>query len=164
MSQKTFDQQQVSPAAGFQRVGVVGAGAMGRGIAQIIAQIGIPTRLHDSDGKALKAAQASIHSTWAMMHEKGRLSASQLEKAQEALSLSNSLEGLADCDLVIEAIVERLDIKQALLKQLESMVQVDTVLASNTSSLSVAAMASCLEHPERVAGYHFFNPVPLMKW
>jgi 3-hydroxybutyryl-CoA dehydrogenase len=73
------------------------------------------------------------------------------------------LEGLADCDLVIEAIVERLDIKQSLLRQLESIVQADTVLASNTSSLSVAAMASCLEHPERVAGYHFFNPVPLMK-
>ncbi|MEY3184471.1 MAG: hypothetical protein RLZZ613_1159, partial [Pseudomonadota bacterium] len=111
MSQKTFDQPQDGPVTGFQRVGVVGAGAMGRGIAQIIAQIGIPTRLHDSDGKALKAAQASIHSTWTMMQEKGRLSAVQLEKAHEALSLSNSLEGLADCDLVIEAIVERLDIK-----------------------------------------------------
>ena len=163
MSQKTFDQPQDSPLTGFQRVGVVGAGAMGRGIAQIIAQIGIPTRLHDSDGKALEAAQASIHNTWTMMQEKGRLSAAQLEKAHEALSLSNSLEGLADCDLVIEAIVERLDIKQTLLRQLESIVQADTVLASNTSSLSVAAMASCLEHPERVAGYHFFNPVPLMK-
>ena len=163
MSQKTFDQPQDSPVTGFQRVGVVGAGAMGRGIAQIIAQIGIPTRLHDSDGKALEAAQASIHNTWTMMQEKGRLSAAQLEKAHEALSLSNSLEGLADCDLVIEAIVERLDIKQSLLRQLESIVQADTVLASNTSSLSVAAMASCLEHPERVAGYHFFNPVPLMK-
>ncbi|MFN5142503.1 MAG: 3-hydroxyacyl-CoA dehydrogenase NAD-binding domain-containing protein, partial [Burkholderiales bacterium] len=112
MSQKTFDQPQDGPVTGFQRVGVVGAGAMGRGIAQIIAQIGIPTCLHDSDGKALKAAQASIHSTWTMMQEKGRLSAVQLEKAHEALSLSNSLEGLADCDLVIEAIVERLDIKQ----------------------------------------------------
>ncbi|NDA93781.1 MAG: 3-hydroxyacyl-CoA dehydrogenase, partial [Betaproteobacteria bacterium] len=163
MNQELSSQHQTCPSQIFQRVGVVGAGAMGRGIAQIIAQVGIVTLLHDSDRKAALAAQASILSTWAMMQEKGRLSAQQRDKGQASLRLAETIEELADCDLIIEAIVERLDVKQALFRQLEGLVATTSVLASNTSSLSVAAMASCLKHPERVAGYHFFNPVPLMK-
>lgn len=163
MNQELSSQHQTCPSQIFQRVGVVGAGAMGRGIAQIIAQVGIVTLLHDSDRKAALAAQASILSTWAMMQEKGRLTAQQRDKGQASLRLAETIEELADCDLIIEAIVERLDVKQALFRQLEGLVATTSVLASNTSSLSVAAMASCLKHPERVAGYHFFNPVPLMK-
>ena len=147
----------------FRSIAVVGAGAMGRGIAQIMAQIGIPTRLLDQDQDAVLKARSSLHSTWAAMLEKGRLSDAQYHQALDAIGVAERLEDVADCDLVIEAIVERLDIKQSLFHKLETIVSDEAVIASNTSSLSIAAMAAGLRRPERFAGYHFFNPVPLMK-
>ena len=136
---------------------------MGRGIAQIAAQAGSQVLLFDTSADAVKAAIGSVQTQWQKMHEKGRLDAAQLAQAQSCLQGASSLEQLANCDLVVEAIVERLDVKQAVFARLEAVVAPGAVLASNTSSLSITAMAAKLKHPERMAGYHFFNPVPLMK-
>lgn len=147
----------------FSKIGVVGTGAMGRGIAQIAAQAGSEVRLLDSMAGAAEQAKQALVAQWQRMQEKGRLENS----AVEALSLRTqpvaSSAELADCDLVIEAIVERLDAKRALFRELEGLVSPATVLATNTSSLSVTAIAAALERPQRLAGFHFFNPVPLMK-
>ena len=147
----------------FNSVAVVGAGAMGRGIAQIAAQAGSQVLLYDSQPQACRAARDTITAQWGKLAEKGRLTPEQVQQHTRRLQCVDSLQALADCDLVIEAIVERLDIKQSVFAELESVVRADTVLASNTSSLSVTAIAAKLQHPQRVAGYHFFNPVPLMK-
>jgi 3-hydroxybutyryl-CoA dehydrogenase len=144
-------------------VGVVGAGAMGRGIAQIAAQAGSTVKLFDTQAQAAAQARAAVLLQWDKLHQKGRLDAARLASQQAALVAATQLSELADCDLVIEAIVERLDVKQALFAELETILRPDAVLASNTSSLSITAIAAGLRRPERLAGYHFFNPVPLMK-
>ena len=136
---------------------------MGRGIAQIAAQAGSQVLLFDTSAEAVQAAITAVQGQWQKMHEKGRLDADQLVRAQASLQPASSLQQLAVCDLVVEAIVERLEVKQAVLAQLEAIVTASAVLASNTSSLSITAMAAKLKHPARMAGYHFFNPVPLMK-
>lgn len=147
----------------IQTVGVAGAGAMGRGIAQIAAQAGLRVKLFDTNPAALASARESLAATWTMLANKGKLTAEQAEQALANLHLVEVLSGLADCDLVIEAIVERLEIKQPFFRELESVVSPSCILVSNTSSLSITAIAAVCQHPERVAGYHFFNPVPLMK-
>jgi len=136
---------------------------MGRGIAQLFAQSGIPVRLYDNNASALASALASVGDVFAKLVDKGRLSAGDAAAARARLVAADALAALADCDLVVEAIVERLDVKRELFVQLEAIVSEGTVLASNTSSLSVTAIAAACRRPERVAGYHFFNPVPLMK-
>jgi 3-hydroxybutyryl-CoA dehydrogenase len=147
----------------FKTVGVAGAGAMGRGIAQIAAQAGSVVRLYDTQPGAVERALQELGSQWDRLLEKGRLDAAAVQSAKERLRSAATLRDLADCDLVIEAVVERLDVKQSLFAELEAIVGADAVLASNTSSLSVTAIAAGLQRPQRVAGYHFFNPVPLMK-
>lgn len=147
----------------IQIVGVVGAGAMGRGIAQIAAQAGLDVLLFDTQAKAIEAARESLAATWQMLAARGKISAEQAQANNARLVPAESLQALAGCDLIIEAIIERLEIKQQLFKELEGIVSPDCVLVSNTSSLSVTAIASACAHPARVAGYHFFNPVPLMK-
>ncbi len=136
---------------------------MGRGIAQIAVQAGSSVQLLDAQAGAAEKARESICLQWDRLVEKGRI-ALDIASAQKArLSVASVLGDLADCDLVIEAIAERLDAKKALFAELETIVGSSVVLASNTSSLSVTAIAAALKHPERFAGYHFFNPVPLMK-
>lgn len=147
----------------YRVVGVVGAGAMGRGIAQIAAQAGSTVKLFDVANGAAANARDAVMAQWNRLHDKGRLDAATRESHRAALQVAHTLADLADCDLVIEAVVERLDVKQQLFAALEAIVRTDTVLASNTSSLSITAIAAGLQHPGRVAGYHFFNPVPLMK-
>ncbi len=147
----------------YKNVGIVGAGAMGRGIAQIAAQAGSLVKLMDAQAGAAEKAREAICAQWDKLVEKGRLEATVANGHKARLLTTNTLADLADCDLVVEAIVERLDVKKALFAELEALVPVHTVLASNTSSLSVTAIAASLKHPERLAGYHFFNPVPLMK-
>jgi 3-hydroxybutyryl-CoA dehydrogenase len=147
----------------FQTIGIVGTGAMGRGIAQICAQAGSTVLLHDSQPNASQQAIDGLKSTWDKLVEKGRLTPEQALSHVERLRPAPALADLAGCDLVIEAIVEKLDVKQSVFKQLEAIVRPDAVLATNTSSLSVTAIASALSKPERFAGYHYFNPVPLMK-
>ena len=144
-------------------VGVVGAGAMGRGIAQIATQAGSLVRLFDTQPAAIEKAFADITGQWDRMMAKGRMDAAQAQACRERLRPATALAELADCGLVVEAIVERLDVKQGLFRDLEAVVGPDAVLATNTSSLSVTAIAAALQRPQRFAGYHFFNPVPLMK-
>lgn len=147
----------------IQTIAVVGAGAMGRGIAQIAAQAGVLVRLYDTSADAVAAARESLRQLWDKLVQKGKLSPEQAEAALARVVPAASLQDLADTQLVIEAIVERLDIKRDLFSQLEAVVSADCILASNTSSLSITAIAAACKHPERVAGFHFFNPVALMK-
>jgi 3-hydroxybutyryl-CoA dehydrogenase len=147
----------------FPSIAIVGAGAMGRGIAQIAAQGGSAVLLFDVQPGAAQNAQQAIYTQWDKMAEKGRLQATQLAAYKARLTCADTLVSLAPCNLVIEAIIERLDVKQALFAELEGILQQDAVIASNTSSLSVTALAAKLRVPQRLAGFHFFNPVPLMK-
>ncbi|UXJ50843.1 3-hydroxyacyl-CoA dehydrogenase [Pseudomonas citronellolis] len=147
----------------FSRIGVIGAGAMGRGIAQLFAGAGLPVSLYDSNAEALRQALVQAADGLRRQHAKGQLDDTALQSALANLRPAQALAELRDCDLLIEAIVERLDAKQQLFVELEALVAADAVLASNTSSLSISAIASACRYPERVAGFHFFNPVPLMK-
>jgi 3-hydroxybutyryl-CoA dehydrogenase len=147
----------------FQRIGVVGAGAMGRGIVQLFAQAGIPVVVHDTQPKAVDAALAQLRDTFGKLAEKGRLSEAEAHACLQRIQPAAELQAFAGCDLVVEAIVERLDVKRELFQALEAIVAADAVLATNTSSLSVTAIAAVCRDPARVAGYHFFNPVPLMR-
>jgi 3-hydroxybutyryl-CoA dehydrogenase len=143
--------------------GVAGAGTMGRGIAQVLAQCGARTLLFDSQPGAAEKARASIGQALGKLVEKGKMAAGDVEKTLGRLEPVAALESLAPCQVLVEAIVEDLAAKRALFSKLESVVAGDCILASNTSSLSVTAMAAACKHPGRVAGYHFFNPVPVMK-
>ena len=147
----------------FQLVGVVGAGAMGRGIAQMAVQAGCKVQVFDTSTQASEAALQSIQQQWERMAAKGKCTPEQLAQWKASLLPAATLSELASCDLIIEAIVERLDVKRDVFAQLEALVTPTAVLATNTSSLSVTAIAAGLKHPERLAGYHFFNPVPLMR-
>jgi 3-hydroxybutyryl-CoA dehydrogenase len=147
----------------FARIGIVGAGLMGRGIAQIAAQSGFGVRLIDSKRGVAAQAKSAIEEVWRTLVGKGKMDAAAAQDALARIELPDDEAALADRDLVIEAIVERLDAKQALFAALERIVAADCVLASNTSSLSVTAIASACVAPQRVAGLHFFSPVPLMK-
>jgi 3-hydroxybutyryl-CoA dehydrogenase len=147
----------------YDTVGVVGVGAMGRGIAQIAAQAGSTVRLYDTQPQAVAKARDELFGQWGRLLEKGRMDAAAVQACKDRLQVADSLHGLADCDLVVEAVVERLDVKQSLFAELEGIVAGTCVLATNTSSLSVTAIAAGLKRPQQFAGYHFFNPVPLMK-
>jgi 3-hydroxybutyryl-CoA dehydrogenase len=142
--------------------GVAGAGTMGRGIAQVLAQCGARTLLYDAQPGAARKAKDAIGQALGKLVEKGRVSAAQVDAILGKLELADSLQGFAPCHVVIEAIVEDLTAKQQLFRALESIVGEDCILASNTSSLSVTAMAAACQRPQRVAGYHFFNPVPVL--
>ena len=147
----------------FNNVGVVGVGAMGQGIAQMAAQAGAQVHLFDTQAPAVEKAIRAITQQWQKMLEKGRISSDTCATYTGRLRACDSLAQLSACDLVIEAIVEKLAVKKELFAQLEALVPASTVLATNTSSLSVTAIAAQLKQPQRFAGYHFFNPVPLMK-
>jgi 3-hydroxybutyryl-CoA dehydrogenase len=147
----------------YDTVGVVGAGAMGRGIAQIAAQAGSTVMLYDTQAQAVAKARDEVFAQWDRMLEKGRMDATAVAGCKQRLQPAASLQDLQGCSLVIEAVVERLEVKKSLFAELEAVVADDAVLATNTSSLSVTAIAAGLRRPQRFAGYHFFNPVPLMK-
>ena len=147
----------------MKTVGIAGAGLMGRGIAQIVAQAGFDVRLLDAKRFAAADAKRLIAEQLATLVAKGRLSAVAVESAVAHIALPESIAGFADADLVIEAIVERLEAKQTLIATLDGVVGKECILATNTSSLSVTAIAAASAYPARVAGLHFFSPVPLMK-
>jgi 3-hydroxybutyryl-CoA dehydrogenase len=143
--------------------GVAGAGTMGRGIAQVLAQCGARTLLYDAQSGAARKAKEAIAQALGKLVEKGRLAAGDADKSVGRIEVVESVEALAPCHVVVEAIIEDLEAKRALFSTLEKSVKPDCILASNTSSLSVTAMAAACKAPGRVAGYHFFNPVPVMK-
>jgi len=142
---------------------VLGAGSMGTGIAQVAATAGHKVILYDTNGEALKKAQAFILKMLNRSAEKGRMSDGDAKAIFGRLYLAEDLAAARESDLVIEAIIENLEIKQSVFKKLEKIVSIECILASNTSSLSIASIAAACEHPERVVGIHFFNPAPLMK-
>jgi 3-hydroxybutyryl-CoA dehydrogenase len=147
----------------FETVGVVGTGAMGRGIAQIAAQAGSQVCLFDAGEGAAQKAAAALADTWDKLVAKGKLTEQAAAQLKSRLQVVTELKQLAPCQMVVEAVVERLDVKRQIFGDLESIVGPDAVLATNTSSLSVTAIAAQLKRPQRFAGYHFFNPVPLMR-
>lgn len=136
---------------------------MGRGIAQLAAQAGSRVLLFDNQPQAADTARAEICAQWDRLREKGRMDEAVAAACKERLVCASALHELAPCTLVVEAIVERLDAKKGLFAALEDIVAETAVLATNTSSLSVTAIAAGLRQPHRLAGLHFFNPVPLMK-
>jgi 3-hydroxybutyryl-CoA dehydrogenase len=142
------------------RILVVGAGLMGAGIAQVAAQAGHEVALHDSRAGAAEAAKAKLAQTLDGLVAKGKLTA---EAAAATLARITPVDAITSAGLVIEAIVENLDIKRALFAELEAALPEDAVIATNTSSISVTALARGMRRPERLVGMHFFNPVPLMK-
>jgi 3-hydroxybutyryl-CoA dehydrogenase len=145
-------------------IGVVGAGTMGAGIAQLACLSGARTLLHDPIPEALERGQQSIRAQLRRGVERGRWDERQAEAADASLQAAASLEELSPCGLIIEAAPERLEVKQSLFGRLsEEVVGEDCVLASNTSSLLVTAIAAAARHPERVVGMHFFNPAPVMR-
>lgn len=143
-------------------VGVIGAGAMGAGIAQVAAQAGHSVVLTDSSDAALGRSEAQLAKVMARLVEKDKLTSDASAAIQSRIVRSTDLADLAPCGLVIEAIVEKLEVKQSVFQAVESHVAPDAILASNTSSLSITGIASALERPERFIGLHFFNPAPLL--
>ncbi|MDC8830142.1 3-hydroxyacyl-CoA dehydrogenase [Alteromonas gilva] len=149
----------------IEQIGVVGAGAMGRGIAQVLLGCGKRVILADAQPQALSDAKAFIDKMLRKQADKGQLAEITAEQALANLTLidSKALAAMADCNLVVEAIVEQHEAKAALFAELEQHVSDTCILATNTSSLSVTRLAGGCQHPQRVAGWHFFNPVPLMR-
>ncbi|MBI3134974.1 MAG: 3-hydroxybutyryl-CoA dehydrogenase [Bacteroidetes bacterium] len=144
------------------KIGVLGAGSMGSGIAQVAAQCGHPVILCDTNAAQLDNAKISLAKTLEKLVEKAKITAAESQAMQQRISYANSIQDFSACDLIIEAIIENLEIKKTVFSQLESIVSETCILASNTSSLSIASIASACKNPQRVIGIHFFNPAPLM--
>jgi 3-hydroxybutyryl-CoA dehydrogenase len=147
----------------LDRLGVVGAGTMGAGIAQVAAEAGVAVRLHDPVPGAVERARERISRFLARKVEKGQLAAQGREAAMACIAPATTIQDAADADLVVEAIPEELELKREAFRLLDAAAAPQTVLASNTSSLSIAAIAAATQRPQRVVGMHFFNPVPLMQ-
>ena len=150
-------------AAAFNTVGVVGAGTMGAGIAQIAAQAGCRVKLYDAREGAAQAALVRTADTLTKLAAKGKLSADDAQSTSARMSRAADLADFHDCDLIVEAIIEDLGAKHALFKSLEAICANTVVLATNTSSISITAIANGLARPENVVGMHFFNPAPVMQ-
>ncbi len=145
------------------KVIVIGAGTMGRGIAQVFAQSSYEVFLHDAVPAALESAVTSIHKILDRAVEKGKINADDLAAAKERLHIVDTTAKLSPCNLVIEAATEKPDIKVTILKEVQKFVTDGGILATNTSSISITQLAAQTENPDRFIGMHFFNPVPLMK-
>jgi 3-hydroxybutyryl-CoA dehydrogenase len=146
----------------IKTVGVVGAGTMGNGIAQVFAQAGFQVVVQDVAEAALDRARATIEKSLAKFVEKGKLDAASREAALGRLKFTTSLEGFAEADFVVEAAFEDRETKRALFAKLDQLVRPGVMLTSNTSSISITALAAATRRPELVLGMHFMNPVPLM--
>jgi 3-hydroxybutyryl-CoA dehydrogenase len=144
------------------KIGVVGLGTMGAGIAQVSLQSGFETVGREVSGELGERGRATIDRYLTRGVEKGRLSEEERDAALGRLTLTTELADLADCDLVIEAVLEELDLKREVFAELDRVTRPDAVLATNTSALSVAEIAEAMQHPDRVVGMHFFNPAPVL--
>jgi 3-hydroxybutyryl-CoA dehydrogenase len=146
----------------IKRVGVIGAGTMGNGIAQVFAQAGFEVVLQDVSRPVLDRASATIDKSLAKFVEKGKLAADARDRTLARLTTDTSIDALASVDYVVEAIIENLEAKRTLFGQLDRLTRPEVILASNTSSISITALGAATARPERVLGMHFMNPVPLM--
>ncbi|MFD2542230.1 3-hydroxyacyl-CoA dehydrogenase NAD-binding domain-containing protein [Lacinutrix gracilariae] len=153
----------VNPQSLIQFVGIIGSGTMGSGIAQVAATSGSKVKLYDTNQAALDKAKSGLEKILNRLIEKGRIDATEKDRIQSNISYVSNLKDLADSNLTIEAIIENLEIKKKVFSELESYVADDCIIASNTSSLSIASIAASLKKTERCVGIHFFNPAPLMK-
>ena len=149
--------------AEIKTVGVLGAGLMGSGIAQVAAQAGFATRVREVSDALCQRGRGGIEKMLTKAIERGKLAAEQRDAALARLEFTTEVADLRDCDIVIEAVVEDLGKKNAMWKELDALCPPHTIFASNTSSLTIAAMAAATARPDRMVGLHFFNPVPLMK-
>src|SRR5688500_2771076 len=148
----------------MRTIAVIGAGTMGHGIAYVASAAGYTVRLHDANASALERAAERIVSAYEKSIQRGKSSSAERDAGLARLSTPRTLhDAVHGAELVIEAVPERLDLKQALFRDVEAVVDGSTLLASNTSSLSIGAIAAGLDEPARVIGMHFFNPVPVMK-
>lgn len=147
----------------IRKVGVLGGGLMGSGIAQVCAQAGFETVVREISDPLIQKSRAGIEKVLAKGIEKGKVTPEQRDAALSKLAFTTGLNDLAGSDIVIEAVVEDLEMKNAMWKELNEICPKETIFASNTSSLTIAAMAAACGRPDRMLGLHFFNPVPLMK-
>ncbi|ENX35164.1 hypothetical protein F889_00831 [Acinetobacter colistiniresistens] len=147
----------------YAKIAVIGSGTMGIGIAQLAMVNGHSTVVYDLDREKTKQAVEGLRQTFAKLVEKGKITDEQAQQAVSRLTIADQIEALTNVDLVIEAVVEKLEVKQALFQQLAAICSEHTIFASNTSSISVTAIAAGIPHPERMVGLHFFNPAPVMK-
>lgn len=147
----------------IKKVGVLGCGLMGSGIAQVSAQAGFQTVAREIDDDLLKKGLAGIEKQLNRLVEKEKIAGEARDAARARITGTTSLKELADCDLIIEAVVEDLKVKNAIWRELDEICPRGTIFASNTSSLTIADMAAATKRPERMIGLHFFNPVPVMQ-
>jgi 3-hydroxybutyryl-CoA dehydrogenase len=147
----------------IRRVGVVGAGTMGNGIAHVFARSGFPVVLAEVEQPALDRGLSTIEKNLAREVAKGKLTQGDADASRTRISGTLDRKELADCDLVVEAATERFAIKQALFQELDGLLGAEAILASNTSSISITRLAASTKRPDRVIGMHFFNPVPVMQ-
>ena len=147
----------------IQRVGVVGCGLMGSGIAQVCAQAGFSTVVREVSPEIVDKGLKSIDKNLARLVEKSTITETQKSEIRGRLKGTTSLDDLKECDLIIEAIIEQLPAKRELFSALDSLCPASTIFASNTSSLTITEIAAATKRPQRFVGLHFFNPVPVMK-
>jgi len=143
-------------------IGIIGSGTMGSGIAQVAAKAGHKVILYDNDSLQLEYAQVSITKTYNKLEDKGKFTREEVEEIIDRISYSSNLELFSECDIVIEAIVENLEIKHNVFSRLCTIVSDECIIASNTSSLSIASLSSAVTKPGRMIGIHFFNPAPIL--
>lgn len=144
-------------------IGVLGAGQMGAGIAQVASQAGYLVRLADVSLELSQKAKSKLDATLSKLVEKGKLSSADKDGALSKITPAGSLDELSDCDLIVEAVTERVELKLELFRRLDAVAKRGAILASNTSSISITKIAQVTQRPELVIGMHFMNPVPLMK-
>jgi 3-hydroxybutyryl-CoA dehydrogenase len=147
----------------IRKLGVIGAGQMGNGIAHVCALAGISVVIHDVASARLKEALATINGNMARQVARKRITEEDKASALKRISTTETLDGLADCDLVIEAATEKEDVKRKIFSELCPVLKPDTIVATNTSSISITRLASSTDRPEKFIGIHFMNPVPLME-
>ncbi len=148
----------------IKKIGIIGAGTMGSGIAAASAINGFETLLYDISPEAVKKAVSGISKGFQKLVEKGKIDASKRKAAESNIIQVNDLTGLADCDIIIEAAIENIDLKKELYKKLDEISKNDAILATNTSSFSITSISTAVKNnPGRVAGMHFFNPANIMK-
>jgi len=147
----------------YEKVGVIGAGTMGNGIAQVFASCGSQVLMVDSQKEALERGRAAIEKSLARVVKKEKISAEEAQATLERLSTAEDLDALSDQALVVEAVVERMDVKAHVFSRLDEITADETILATNTSSISITEIAATTQRADKVIGMHFMNPVPVMK-